>query len=53
MNETVGEREILSLEECRQSLTRFHLSDEQIEALRDSLIGVVNNILNQYVDGAR
>jgi len=44
------ESEIISIEECKKHLQKFHLSDERIREMRNSLIGIVDGVINSYLD---
>jgi hypothetical protein len=44
------ESETLSIAECREILKRYTLTDQQIEKLRDNLSGIVERIINSYLD---
>ena len=43
-------QEVISLEECKKYVEKFSLSDDRILGIRNSMIGMVNNILNTYLD---
>ena len=43
-------QEAISLEECREYLAAYSLTDEQVTALKNNLIGVVDSILNNYLE---
>lgn len=45
--------DVLSVEECRQYLGRADLTDEQITAIKNYLIGVVDGALTAYLDDFR
>lgn len=42
--------EIISIEECKNYLGKYKLSDERILNIKDSLIGMVDGILNTYIE---
>lgn len=42
--------EIISLEECRKCVEKYELSEERLEAIRDTMIGIVNGVLNEYLE---
>lgn len=42
--------ELVSLEECKRQLAKYNLSDEQVSQLKNSLIGIVDSIINSYLD---
>lgn len=41
---------LVSLEECKQQLAKYNLSDEQVIQLKNGLIGIVDSIINLYLD---
>ncbi len=41
---------IISNEECRKYLGKYNLTDERILAIKDNLIGIVDSILNAYLE---
>jgi len=41
---------MLTIEECKEHLTNFNLTDEQIKAIRNNLYRVSEKVLNQYLD---
>lgn len=45
-----SERELLPIEECRKYLKNYSLSDQEIEAIRDNLFGIVESIISMYLD---
>ncbi len=42
--------ELLSIEECKKQLKKYNLSDEQILQLKNGLIGIVDSIINSYIN---
>jgi|GEM_PF-925437 len=42
--------EIIPLKECKKYLQKYNLSDERIREIRNSLIGLVDGIINSYLD---
>jgi hypothetical protein len=42
--------DLLTIEECRAYLNNNDLTDKQIEDLRDALLVVVENLLDDYID---
>lgn len=42
--------EIISNEECKKYLGKYNLTDERILAIKDNLIGIVDSILNSYLE---
>ena len=42
--------EIISIEECKKYLGKCNLTDERILAIKDNLIGIVDSILNSYLE---
>lgn len=53
MNEKPNSNEVLTLEECRKQLGQYNLTDEQLIVLKNSLVGLVDSILNQYINDFR
>jgi hypothetical protein len=45
--------DVISVEECKQYLNRFELSDEKILEIRNYLIGIVDKSINMYLDDFR
>lgn len=43
--------EILSLPECRKYLDEPALSDEKILDIKNNLVGIVNSVINYYIEG--
>jgi len=41
---------LVSIDECKKYLDKYDLSDEQILQLNNSLIGIVESIINSYLD---
>jgi len=42
--------EIFSTEECKSYLKKYGLDDKRIQAIKDNLIGLVDNIINSYIE---
>ena len=42
--------EIISNEECKKYLGKYNLTDERILAIKDNLIGIIDSILNTYIE---
>jgi hypothetical protein len=42
--------ELITLEECRKLVGTLPLSDERILAIRNGVIGIVNSVLNAYLE---
>lgn len=42
-------QEIISLEECKQYIGEFPLTDQRIIDIRNNMIGIVDQILNTYL----
>ena len=42
--------EIISTEECKKYLGKYNLTDERILAIKDNLIGIIDSILNTYIE---
>jgi len=43
-------RDLVSIDECKKYLDKYDLSDEQILQLKNGLIGIVESIINSYLD---
>ncbi len=41
--------EIISLEECKQYMDKFQLSDERILEIRNNMVGIVDRIFTAYL----
>jgi hypothetical protein len=50
-NQTIDE--IVSIEECRQYVAKFNLSDKKIYEIRNILIGIANKTINSYLENFR
>ena len=50
-NQTI--EEIVSIEECRQYVAKFNLSDQKIYEIRNILIGIANKTINSYLEKFR
>jgi len=48
-NESAGD-EIISLDECKTYFVKYELSDQRITDIRNSVIGLVDGIINSYLD---
>lgn len=42
--------EIISLEECKKYIGEFQLSDERILEIRNNMVGIIDSILNAYIE---
>jgi hypothetical protein len=42
---------MLSIDECRDYLKEYNLSDEEIERMRNNLQGIVESVLDSYIEG--
>lgn len=42
--------ELISLEECKGFVGGFSLPDERVLLLRNSMIGIINSLLNAYLE---
>jgi len=40
----------LSTQECKNRLGKYGLSDKRIESIRNNLIGILDSIINSYVE---
>ena len=45
------EDEIITVDECKEQLSKYNLSEEQIIEIRNNMIGFVDGIFNTYLDG--
>jgi hypothetical protein len=45
--------EIISTEECKQYFGKFELSDQRIADIKNNLVGIVDSIINSYLDNFR
>ena len=41
---------MLSVEECRKFLAKYHLSDEEIKQFRDSWYVIINSIIDHELE---
>lgn len=42
-------QEIISLEECKQYVGEFQLSDRRIIEIRNNMIGIIDQVINAYL----
>ena len=42
--------EIISLEECKKYFNKFELTDQRIIDIKNSVIGLVDGVINTYLD---
>lgn len=42
--------ELISLEDCKKFVEDYSLSDDRVLSLRNNLIGIVNSVLNAYLE---
>jgi hypothetical protein len=47
------DNEVVSIEECKQYFQKFNLTDKRIIDIKNNLIGIVNGIINSYLDDFR
>lgn len=45
----IKDNEIISTKECKEILGQ-ELSDERILSIRDNLVGIIDSIINQYIE---
>ena len=45
--------EIITTEECKKCLGKYDLTDQRISAIKDNLIGVVDSLINSYLEDFR
>ncbi len=41
---------IISAEECQKYLGKYKLTDERITTIKDSLVGIIDSIINSYIE---
>jgi hypothetical protein len=49
----IEDKEMISVEECKEYLGKYQLSDQRIAEIRDSIVGIVDHLLNSYLDDLR
>ncbi len=42
--------EIITLDECKSILSKFQLSDQRIIEIKNNVIGLVDGVINTYLD---
>jgi hypothetical protein len=47
------ENEIISIEECRNYFNGSNMTDKAMKAIRNNLIGVVDSLINTYLEDFR
>ena len=50
-NQTIDE--MVSIEECRQYVAKFNLSDQKIYQIRNILMGIANKTISSYLENFR
>lgn len=45
-----SEDEVITVEECKQYIGKYELSDERISTIKNNLIGIVDTVLNTYLE---
>jgi len=45
------EEEVISLSECRKYCKRLAISDQRMIEISNSLVGIVDSIINSYLEG--
>lgn len=45
--------EIISLKECKEFCQKYDLSDERIREINNNLVGLVDKVLNSYLEGLK
>lgn len=45
--------EVMSIEECKKYIGKYDLSDQRITTIRDNLVGIVDRIMDSYLDNFR
>ena len=43
--------ELITIEECKEYLGKFNLSDQQVSEMRNYLVGVIDKALSSYLEG--
>lgn len=41
---------LISLEECKKYLEKYALNDQRIISIKNNLIGIVDSVINSYLD---
>jgi hypothetical protein len=42
--------DVITLDECKKYLEEYHLSDDRIMEIRNNLTGIVDSLLNAYIE---
>lgn len=42
--------EVISVAECKRFIGKFNLEEARVEEIRNNMIGLINSILNTYID---
>ncbi|MDO8513402.1 MAG: hypothetical protein Q7S37_02775 [bacterium] len=50
LNKEQGGNEVISINECKQYLSVFDLSDQKIFEIRNTLIGIAGKSIDSYLD---
>ena len=45
--------ELITTEECQKYLGKFKLDDEKVVTIKDNLVGIVDSIINSYLEKFR
>ena len=45
--------EIVSFEECKKYFDKYNLDDQRIVEIKNNLVGIVDKIMNSYMDNFR
>ena len=41
---------VISVDECKELLRKYDLSDEQLLLIRNTIIGITDSVINCYID---
>jgi hypothetical protein len=45
--------EVVSFEECKKYFDKYNLDDQRITEIKNNLVGIVDKIMNSYLDNFR
>lgn len=45
-----SDNEIITNEECKKCLEKYNLTDQRISEIKDNLIGIVDSLINSYLE---
>lgn len=52
-NNSSFDNEVITIEECKQYFGKFELSDQRITDIKNNLVGIVDSVINSYLDNFR